>query len=65
MRRFNSNITKSNLFVLSCNVVLLVVVVQFSPFSLVAVQMPNQIEYVYNIEQMKGHLEQAVENKEN
>ena len=23
--------------------------------------MPNQIEYVYNIEQMKGHLEQAVE----
>ena len=27
--------------------------------------MPNQIEYVYNIEQMKGHLEQAVENKEN
>jgi hypothetical protein len=27
--------------------------------------MPNQIEYVYNIEQMKGHLEQAIENKEN
>ena len=27
--------------------------------------MPNQIEYVYNIEQMKGHLLQAVENKEN
>lgn len=27
--------------------------------------MPNQIEYVYNIEQMKGHLEQAVQNKEN
>ena len=26
--------------------------------------MPNQIEYVYNIEQMKGHLEQAVLNKE-
>lgn len=65
LRRLNSNITKSNLFVLSCNVVLLVVVVQFSPFSLVAGQMPNQIEYVYNIEQMKGHLEQAVENKEN
>ena len=27
--------------------------------------MPNQIEYVYNIEQMKGHLEQAIVNKEN
>ena len=26
--------------------------------------MPNQIEYVYNIEQMKGHLEQAIVNKE-
>jgi hypothetical protein len=26
--------------------------------------MPNQIEYVYNIEQMKGHLEQAILNKE-
>jgi hypothetical protein len=26
--------------------------------------MPNDIEYVYNIEQMKGHLEQAVANKE-
>jgi hypothetical protein len=27
--------------------------------------MPNQIEYVYNIEQMKGHLDQAILNKEN
>jgi hypothetical protein len=26
--------------------------------------MPNQIEYVYNIEQMKGHLEQAILNKD-
>jgi hypothetical protein len=26
--------------------------------------MPNQIEYVYNIEQMKDHLEQAIVNKE-
>ncbi len=65
LRTFNPNITKSNLFVLSCNVVLLVVVLQFAPFNSVAGQMPNQIEYVYNIEQMKGHLEQAVENKEN
>jgi hypothetical protein len=40
-------------------------VIQFSTFALVWGQMPNQIEYVYNIEQMKGHLEQAILNKEN
>jgi hypothetical protein len=38
--------------------------IQFSAFDLVWGQMPNQIEYVYNIEQMKGHLEQAILNKE-
>ena len=38
--------------------------IQFSTFDLVWGQMPNQIEYVYNIEQMKGHLEQAILNKE-
>jgi hypothetical protein len=38
---------------------------QFSSFVLVWGQMPNQIEYVYNIEQMKGHLDQAILNKEN
>jgi hypothetical protein len=38
--------------------------VQFSTFGLVYGQIPNQIEYVYNIEQMKGHLEQAILNKE-
>jgi hypothetical protein len=43
----------------------MIVALQFSSFNLVAAQMPNQIEYVYNIEQMKGHLEQAIENKEN
>ena len=37
---------------------------QFSTSELVWGQMPNQIEYVYNIEQMKGHLEQAIINKE-
>ena len=37
---------------------------QFSTLGLVWAQMPNQIEYVYNIEQMKGHLEQAIVNKE-
>jgi hypothetical protein len=43
----------------------MMVALRFSSFNLVAAQMPNQIEYVYNIEQMKGHLEQAIENKEN
>jgi hypothetical protein len=38
--------------------------IQFSTLDLVWGQMPNQIEYVYNIEQMKGHLEQAILNKE-
>jgi hypothetical protein len=37
--------------------------IQFSTYGLVWGQMPNQIEYVYNIEQMKGHLEQAILNK--
>ena len=38
--------------------------IQFSTFGLCWGQMPNQIEYVYNIEQMKGHIEQAIMNKE-
>ena len=38
--------------------------IQFSTFGLCLGQMPNQIEYVYNIEQMKGHIEQAIMNKE-
>ena len=38
--------------------------IQFSTYGLVWGQMPNQIEYVYNIEQMKGHIEQAIMNKE-
>src|SRR5688572_27381055 len=34
-------------------------------FGLAEAQTYNKIEFVYNIEQMKGHLEQAVVNKEN
>jgi hypothetical protein len=34
-------------------------------FDLAGAQTTNKIEYVFNIEQMKGHLEQAVKNKEN
>jgi hypothetical protein len=43
----------------------LIIALQFSSFNFVTAQMPNDLEYVYNIEQMKGHLEQAVANKEN
>lgn len=64
MRKFNLSITKSNLFILSCLGSFLFLGLQFSTFGLVWGQMPNQIEYVYNIEQMKGHLEQAIVNKE-
>lgn len=65
MRRFNSNITKSNLFILLCYNVFLFVTLQFSFFGLAEAQTYNKIEFVYNIEQMKGHLEQAIINKEN
>ncbi|HXW12562.1 MAG TPA: hypothetical protein VD694_07370 [Nitrososphaeraceae archaeon] len=34
-------------------------------FSVAEAQTYNKLEFVYNIEQMKGHLEQAVVNKEN
>jgi hypothetical protein len=37
---------------------------QFSLIGLAESQTYNEIEFVYNIEQMKGHLEQAVINKE-
>jgi hypothetical protein len=56
--------TKSNLFILTCIGSFLLIGLQLSTFSLVLGQTPNQIEYVYNIEQMKGHLEQAIVNKE-
>ena len=42
----------------------LFVVLQFLLLSLAEAQTYNKIEFVYNIEQMKGHLEQAVVNKE-
>ena len=40
-------------------------VLQFLLYGLAEAQTYNKIEFVYNIEQMKGHLEQAVVNKEN
>ena len=64
MRAIISRITKSDIFV-SCYVALMFATLQCLSFNLVEAQMPNQLEYVYNIEHMKGHLEKAVENKEN
>lgn len=65
MRRFDSNITKSNLLLPSCYSVFLFAILQFLFIGLSEAQTYNKIEFVYNIEQMKGHLEQAVINKEN
>jgi hypothetical protein len=62
--KFNSNITKSNSIILSC-FGFLFVVLQILSIGLVEAQTYNKMEFVYNIEQMKGHLEQAVVNKEN
>jgi hypothetical protein len=44
---------------------LLFVILQFSFFDLAEAQTYNNLEFVYYIEQMKGHLEQSVINKEN
>ena len=38
---------------------------QFLSFNVAEAQTYNKLEFVYNIEQMKGHLEQAIVNKEN
>jgi hypothetical protein len=62
--RFNSNITKSNSIILSC-FGFLSIVLQILLIGLVEAQTYNKMEFVFNIEQMKGHLEQAVVNKEN
>jgi hypothetical protein len=62
--RFNSNITKSNSILLSF-FGFLFVVLQILLIGPVEAQTYNKMEFVFNIEQMKGHLEQAVVNKEN
>jgi hypothetical protein len=41
------------------------VILQFLSFNVAEAQTYNKLEFVYNIEQMKGHLEQAIVNKEN
>ena len=64
MKRFSSNITRSNFITLSC-FGFLFAVLQYLIFSVAEAQTYNKLEFVYNIEQMKGHLEQAILNKEN
>ena len=55
---------RSNLTVVSYFALLCVAFQYLSPDPVEA-QSSNKIEYVYNIEMMKGHLEQAIANKEN
>lgn len=64
MIRINSNATSSNFITLSC-FGFLFVGFQFLSFNVAEAQPYNKLEFVYNIEQMKGHLEQAIVNKEN
>jgi hypothetical protein len=58
------SITRSNLIILSY-FALLCVFIQYLSLDTAEAQSSNKIEYVYNIEMMKGHLEQAIANKEN
>lgn len=63
---FISNITKSYVFVLTGCVAFLFVALQCTSLNFAAAQSSDkEVEFVSNIEQMKGHLEQAVANKEN
>ena len=59
-----STTARSNLTVVSYFALLCVTLQYLSPDPVEA-QSSNKIEYVYNIEMMKGHLEQAIANKEN
>lgn len=61
---FNSYYTKSDIYVISFYIFFLLVILQSLSFSIANGQTYNKIEYVYNIELMRGHLEQALVNKE-
>jgi hypothetical protein len=61
---FISILTKTSIYALSYYVAILFIVLLCLYFDLAEAQTSNKIEYVFNIEQMKGHLEQAVANKE-
>jgi len=58
------SIIRSNIIILSY-FALLCVFIQYLSLETAEAQSSNKIEYVYNIEMMKGHLEQAIANKEN
>jgi hypothetical protein len=55
---------KSDICVISLIIFFLFIILQPFTFSIADGQTYNKIEYVYNIELMKGHLEQALVNKE-
>jgi hypothetical protein len=62
--RIASNNTKFHVTALSSCAAFLFVVLQPTSFNLAAAQSDdNTVEFVTNIEMMKGHLEQAVANK--
>ena len=64
MMRFTSNSTKFHATALSSCAAFLFVVLQPTSFNLATAQSDdNTVEFVSNIEMMKGHLEQAVANK--
>jgi hypothetical protein len=64
--RFTSSNTKPYFFALSSCIAFLLVVLQPASFNPASAQSDDKtVEFVANMEQMKGHLEQAVANKEN
>ncbi len=63
--RITSSSTKCHVFALSSCVAFLFVVLQPTSFNLATAQSDDKtVEFVSNIEMMKGHLEQAVANKD-
>jgi hypothetical protein len=66
MMRLTSSIRKCHVFTLISCAAFLFVILQSTSFNLVVAQSNYKaVEFMSNIEQMKGHLEQAIENKEN
>jgi hypothetical protein len=64
--RFTSSNTKPYFFALLSCMAFLLIVLQPTSFSPASAQSDEKtVEFVANMEQMKGHLEQAVANKEN
>ena len=66
MMRFNSSKRKCYGFTLISCAIFVILISQPTSFNIAAAQSDDKtVEFVANLEQMKGHLEQAVANKEN